>query len=248
MAHHRRNLIRLVLFLSPLWTTFAQSVPDKERRTEGKDTHPYSFCAIALANDEILENFYCYINANDIPMVKLSTNRRSQPIALKKKPIHLVFVAKDGENTQKPWKPLSEIAWPGQTKNALVLFAVVPSANGKEVRGMPIDDSIDAFPIHSTRILNLTGQELYAKIGNTNIVLPKLLSNPIPYPPELLKDRDDKSTPRFPLGLAVKQGQDDFKILYRGYTEAWLNARKLLIIRQNEKDKTLQVQELVDNG
>lgn len=127
----------------------------------------------------------------------------------------------------KPPVPVARVTLPAGMSNTVLMFMprAKPGDDGIEFDVVPIDDSLEAFPSDTLRVLNLTPVPLQAHLGDKQIEIKPGLSPAL----SLLEVRKPDATV-VPFALSVSQVGAKPRPLYRGAIEARPNSRTLVTV------------------
>ncbi len=127
----------------------------------------------------------------------------------------------------KPPVPVARVTLPADMPTVVLMFMprTTPGADGIEFDVVPIDDSLEAFPADTLRVLNLTPVSLHAHIGERQVEIKPGLSPAL----SLLEVRKPEATV-VPFALSVSQAGAKLRTLYRGPIEAHANSRTLVTV------------------
>lgn len=167
--------------------------------------------------------------SNSIPVpITVGSNGRGRDVLLEGGGGRaLTFLSRDSKAAQnaQTWSSLGEVALPSG-KAGRYLLVLASQSGAKIVRGVAMVDDVDAFPVGSIRLANLTGVSLMAKIGDSAASYAAGFSAPLPYPVKSGMDATNVST--FPFALATERG-----VFFNGRIDAWPGSRTLVLIAPN---------------
>lgn len=185
---------------------------------------------------------YITPGGNVVPqLLAVGGNGRGKPVMLEvgsTKSLKLMAKATAPTPGGTPWIPLGEVALPtGKSARYLLLLAGKP--NVALVRGMAIDDSVEAFPAESVKVANLGSAVLMAKIGTRGGQYGPGFSAAMPYP--VTASKDSKDTPSFPCAFALQES-----VFYNGRIDAWSGSRTLVLVSPSPSGDSPTVKLIVD--
>jgi len=152
-------------------------------------TTEFEFKVFGVGRDDF-EGLYYHNGETFEPLDFHRTHRSIRTYAYKGPAVFGVYVRNPDHvvtNPQsQPFIKISESLASGRAKRQLIIFAA--SSLNREVSNPErrftlyhIDDSPEAFPRNSIIIVNTTGAELYGRLAETQITLPRGYSEAIPY-------------------------------------------------------------------
>jgi len=190
-----------------------------------------AFCLLAVGDQKLPEDLHYLRSSKEGIPVAVSSGRRSEPLPAPAAGEALVFGLKRADATtgESAFMPLCRIEWPGDgVTRALVLLAM----DREKIRGVAVDDGERAFPRASLRVINLTGRSLLARWGGFQGELAPGPAAAKPFPRVATTTAGQPG--RFQVGLGVRQPDGNAKVIFAGWTEAWPNARTLLLVTASE--------------
>lgn len=201
----------------------------------------YRIYTLALNESKDLADLYYMNNASkrgggEVEL-KFQANSRSAPVIADGKTIKIAKRKVNPETKEIVFQPVAEVAWPtGKTARILLLGTTDQSG---QLHIMALDDSVEAFPIHSIRVINATGVELAAQVNDFKGDLQRGISNPVKYPD--MEKITDRMLIRYPFALALKNPDGAYKVISSGKLEAAKNTRSLIIIRPPATESSTKV-------
>lgn len=187
------------------------------------------------------------INNGQPTPIELKAGVRSKKLQLARGAKEVVLARQSMDSSGKlAYVTAASVPWP-EAKSQDALLIIGSAAGTKEIKAMAVDDSPLAFPSETTRLINLTGVTLLAKVNNFQGELKHgAVSAPISYPD--LKKLPPNSLARFPFAFAVQPAGGQLQKLGSGFWEAGAGRRSLVIIQPplDANSKTLRVRTFVD--
>ena len=241
MAHYQRYLILAVSFFA------AVSVRAQQSGAAGEEA-PRSVSIVALVNPGAdYSGLFLMSGGQPISLdVKPGMRGAKQVLAKGSRDVVLARQGVDPATGKPAYLPVVSSPWP-EAKSQEAILVIGTSAGAKEIKALMIDDSLAAFPIETTRVLNLTGAGLLAKVDTFQGELKHAsASGPIPYPD--LKKLPPNSLARFPFALAVKPANGDWIKIGSGFWEAATGRRSLVILQPplEQGSTKIRIRTLVD--
>lgn len=246
MAHPRRSLIGLLSFCLLATAVVAQIHPPG-----GPGSSPHkkeaTFKVMALSDSVPVEGLYYLKNAKEGVALNLPSGRFSTQLPPFSLTQPLTFGVKGPLVEGMPsFRPLAQANWPeGGAEEVAVFIAAAGEGAGMRLNAIAIENGLVAFPPRSLRVLNFSGQKLFAQIGSFRSDLPPGPARAIPYP-EVKAELG--RTGRFRVGLGRMDAEGRPEILFSGWTDAWPNARTLILVTIPRPDsRKPEVRFLVDS-
>lgn len=170
--------------------------------------------------------------AGDIPDVAIAASPKphavtvrefawSAELSVKREPV--LRLRKHGENPPPGAPPLvvAEVAIPADWKRVLIVLAPAPAGSAFPFVGRVWDNSLDAHPMNTLRVLNLSTKPLAAAIGLERVEVAAGEDGNVDYPPD--------AKPLVFVQLAVSTGE--WHMVQRGMRPLICGTRTLCMVR-----------------
>lgn len=244
MAHLRRYLIRAFVGCA-LLLAWAPAGMAQQSRAGAEAAR--TFHALAVSPSPVLAELFYMRGPNDGVPLDVSTHRLSPaPMVAGPGPLVLAVKRADAQGKQA-FVPVAQAEWPqaGGVDRVLLLVAVSGSGRDTKVQAIAVDNSLAAFPMRSVRVINLSGRPLLGQYGDFRGELPAGPGKAVAYP--AVKPAANGGVGRFPVAIGQRAAQgESMKILFNGWTEAWPEARTLVLVVPGANAERPQVRFLVD--
>lgn len=206
-----------------------------------------TFQALAISPSPVLAELFYMRGPNEGVPLDVSTHRLSPtPMVAGSGPLVLAVKRADAQGKQT-FVPVAQAEWPqgGGVNRALLFVAVNGSGRDTKVQVIAMDNSLAAFPMRSVRVINLSGRPLLGQYGDFRGELPTGPAKAVAYP--AVKPPTNGGVGRFPVAIGQRAAQgESMKVLFNGWTEAWPEARTLLLVVPGANPERPQVRFLVD--
>lgn len=249
MALSRRSLIGLIALSFGSALAFAQTRPAPSGGG-GFDPNkkPAAMVKVMAISDTLpAEGLFYLKNAKEGRALALPKGRFSAPMPLFSQGQPMVFGVKGPQVEGAPsYRPLVQAILPeGGVEEVAVFLAASGEGADMRLSALALDNGLKVFPPRSIRVLNFTGEKLFAQLDTFRGELPPGPANAMPYPE--IKTEPGR-TGRFRVGIGRMDTTGNPQILFSGWADAWPNARTLLLITppKSGSDKP-EVKFVVDN-
>ena len=184
---------------------------------------------MSLSNNVPVDELFYLKNAKEGRAVKLLKGRYSPPLQVYNRGQPLSFGVKGPLAGGLPsFRTLTQVTWPeGNVDEVAVLISATGNGADLQLSGLAVENSIRVFPLRSIRVMNFSGQKLFAQIGSFRGDLAAGPASAIPYPE--VKTEPGR-TGRFKVGIGRLVESGDSEIVFSGWADAWPTARTLLLI------------------
>lgn len=242
MAHFRRPLILLL-------GLFACAAPGFGQKPPRPDAAPPAIFRVMALTDGIPEKgvFYLKDAKEGLPLV-VNKSRLSAPVSAYSTTMPMTFGSKATDpQGAVTYKPMVQAAWPEVgAPEALVFLALSGEGAGAKLSAVAVDNGLKVFPRRTVRVLNFSGQKVFGQFGSFKGELAPGASRAVPYPEV---PAPSGSVGRFQVGFGVIGPDGGSQLIFNGWTEAWPNARTLVLISPSTSPGSdrPRVKFLVDN-
>jgi hypothetical protein len=243
MAQHRRHL---KAFFWGVLALFAL-LPALGARSQGEKETARTFHALALSPSPAFAELFHLRAPGDAVPLEIATHRiGSRPMVAGAGPIVLAVRTQDAQG-KAAFSPVAKVDWPqGATADRALLFvAAKGSGRDLKVQAVAVDNSFEVFPPRSLRVINFSGAPVLAQFGDFRGELAPGPARAVAYPN--VPSPAGGGVGRFAVALAQSPSPGEpAKILFNGWTEAWQEARTLLLVTPGIEGGRSQVRLLVD--
>ncbi|EIP99898.1 hypothetical protein OpiT1DRAFT_04434 [Opitutaceae bacterium TAV1] len=230
MADYRRLVSVITFCAAGVSTLFSQQNQKGPKENPAGPKEQFSVMLLPGQKLPAGMNLF-YLPKPETPVaVTLATYGRSGPIPRAASGKLVFATQRTGTGNAPVYIPVVEAAWPGSSKRALILLAVVPASPGQSatVQALAMDDSLEEFPSNTVKILNFSGTPLLAKFGDFEGILNAGPSGIFRYPAQTLKTVESGEMAKIPFTLGVREKGETARVLYSGYVEGWPKCRTLI--------------------
>lgn len=184
---------------------------------------------MALSESVPVEGLFYLKNAKEGMALKLPRGRFSAGFAPFSRSQPLTFGVKGPLVDGAPsFRPLTQADWPeGGAEEVAVFIAATGAGADLRVNAVAVENGPRAFPPRTLRVMNFTGQKLFAQFGSFRGELAPGPARAVPYPEV---QAEPGRTGRFRVGLGRMDAEGNPQILFSGWADAWPHARTLLLV------------------
>ncbi|NDC74054.1 hypothetical protein EBZ70_01900 [bacterium] len=247
MAHSRRSLA--VLFLVCVCALIATAQTRPPAGGPGFDpskTPAATVKVMALSASVPAEGLFYLKTPKEGMAIALPRGRFSAPFVPFSHTQTLTFGVKAAAVEGVPsFRVLTQAKWPeGDTEEVLVFLATTGEGADSRMNAIAVENGPRVFPPRSVRVMNFTGQKLFAQFGTVRSELAPGPSRGVPYPEV---QAEPGRIGRFRVGLGRMDAQGGPQILFSGWADASPESRTLIVVTPLPGSDKPEVKILVDN-
>lgn len=222
-------MIRVVFFAWASVLTAAVSSAQQPIRKPAASAAGATFQVMAVTKSPVLAELVYLRGPSEAIPLNISTGRLSAEAlpASPSAPVVIAVKRTDGQG-KATHVQVAQVAWPDGAEKAVVFIAVNGSGAGTKVQAFAVDHGLKAFPAKSLRIFNFSGRPLLAQLGDFKGEIAPGPGQVVAYPE--IKIPEGSTVGRFPVAFGLKNEQGQPAMFFNGFTEAWPNARTLIVI------------------